>query len=560
MGRETAEQLSLEIKTPPTDSDPLANRIANHLAEHLTELGIEALVNPIETEELHRQVLINHNFDLYVGQFPQLFDFGPDLLYDFLHSSFAAERGWQNPLGVTDIDLDELLERQRKTTGTARLEAVFDLQHRLADLQPFVPVVLPDSLTAVRTDRFTSWQAANPTTPLGLLSLDRADESAETLRLATTDPRITVNRNPIAAEFRQYGTLTGLFYDPLVRFDDDTTVPWLAETLDWSSTPTAVTVQLREDLTWHDGTPITAEDIVFTYRFLGDTTLGEAENPIPTPRYRGRSTLVDEVEPIDERTVSVEFGDITLAAAEKALEIPLLPEHVWTEQAEIATLVGIEVDGETTEALIWNNPEPIGSGPFRFESATEGERLELSVFEDHFLVDNEPTAIPAAFHSGPMFDSLEIEIVASDASAIEFLSAQEGDATVAPLGPDIVPGIEDEPEIDLIASQSHAFYHVGLNLRRDPLGNPNFRRTVARAIDKAAIAEDAFLGYADPIATPFAGTRWLSPDLEWNDEDPARPFYGENGSFDSEAARESLRDAGFQFDEDGQLIHQPQEQ
>lgn len=558
--RDAAAPLELEIKVVPTDTNPLANRIANHLAEHLEAVGVNVHINPVETEELYRQVLINHNFDLYVAQFPQLLDFDPDILYAFLHSSFVIERGWQNPLGLTDIDIDELLDRQRRTTGDERTSTVWALQDRLAETQPFVPIVLPESLTAVRTDRFSGWSPERPTSPIGLLGLDRTDEDIDTLQLATTDSRITQNRNPIAAEFRQYGTLISLLYDPLARTDNGLTVPWLAASIDWSSSPVTADIALRDEQYWHDGTELTAEDIEFTFRFLQDTSLGNAENPVPTPRYRGRSTLIDveNTTVLDETTIRIAFDDVTVAAAENALQIPILPEHVWEEQAEIASIAGIEIDIETTEALVWNNPEPIGSGPFEFESATDGESLVMSIFDEHFLNRQSPPEIPERLRSGAPFETLEIDVVASDSSAIELISNAEADATVAPLGPDVVARIEDSPVMDLIRGDSHAFYHVGVNLRRDPFGNPNFRRMLARSIDKNRIADEAFMEFAQPIASPFADTAWMHPDLEWDGEDPAQPFYRTQDGFDHEAARESLREAGFQFDADGQLILQEQ--
>jgi len=59
---------------------------------------------------------------------------------------------------------------------------------------------------------------------------DGADDAA-TLRLVTTDERITQNWNPIAAEYRRYGTFTSLLYDRLVLVDDGEVIPWLAA--DW---------------------------------------------------------------------------------------------------------------------------------------------------------------------------------------------------------------------------------------------------------------------------------------------------------------------------------------
>lgn len=556
-GRDRPEQVSLDVKTMPGDVDPFGLATANRLVESLNAAGIDAQLTPLEPEEFYRQVLINHNFDIYIGQFPEQFEFDPDALYPLLHSRFDAEPGWQNPFGFTNLECNDLLESQRTQTGGRRRETVRELQEHVARTAPFVPVALIDQLTAIRTDRFDGWDPVWPTAPLGLLALDRVEDEIETLRLSSTDQRITVNRNPIAAEFRRHGAIIGLVYDPLTRRDGDELIPWLAESVDWQRSTDGVEsiVSVRPDLSWHDGTEITAEDIAFTYQFLQDTSLGRAEDPIPTSKYRGRSSLVSDVVVDSPRTAKISFDDVSPEIAPAALTIPLLPEHIWAEKNGPATIAGIEVNDETTEALVWNNPEPVGSGPLRFESATDGERAAFELFEEYFLVDGRDTAIPEQYASGPPFDRLEIQLAGTDSSAVEIVSIGDADATLSTLGPGIIPRIRDEPALDLITSQSHAFYHLGFNTRQSPLGNPHFRRTVAQLIDKDALVEDVTDGFGEPIASPLAGTEWLAPSLAWDGRDPVVPFFDDGtGELNVTMAREQFTEHGFQFNDEGELV------
>lgn len=556
-GRDRPEQLSLDVKTIPGDADPFGLATANRLVEALNAIGIDAQLTPLEPEEFYRQVLINHNFDIYVGQFPEQFEFDPDALYPLLHSRFDAEPGWQNPFGFTNLECNDLLESQRQQTGGRRRETVRDLQAHVARTGPFVPIALIDQLTAVRTDRFDGWDPVWPTAPLGLLGLERVGDTADTLRLSSTDQRITVNRNPIAAEFRRHGAIIGLLYDPLTRRDGDELIPWLAESVDWERSNDGVEaiVRVRPDLSWHDGTAITAEDIAFTYRFLTDTSLGNAEDPIPTPKYRGRSSLVSAVVVESDSTARIAFEDVSREIAPTALTVPLLPEHIWAEKTGPATIAGIEVNSETTEAVVWNNLEPVGSGLLQFESATDGERAAFELFEDYFLVDGRDTDIPEPYASGPAFDRLEIQLAGTDSSAVEIVSIGEADATLSTLGPDVIPRINDEPALDLVTSQSHAFYHLGFNARRAPLGNPHFRRTVAQLIDKGALVEDVTDGFGEPIASPLAGTEWLAPSLQWDGRDPTVPFFDDgSGELNVTMAREQFTEHGFQFNDEDELV------
>ncbi|ELZ41557.1 extracellular solute-binding protein family 5 [Halorubrum californiense DSM 19288] len=599
-GRDPHEQLTLEINTTPADGDPNGIRIARQFEEHLTAVGIDVRLNTVGQTDLWRKVLVNQNFDLYVGQFVETEPFDSDALYGLTHSQFVAEPGWQNPFGFTEIAVDDLLERQRRATGTDRSDAVDALQETVCDRQPFSVVAFPDALTAVRGDRFDGWtQDRQPVSVTGLLGLDAVpdadgsdgsgdgnatdgnatvdaadadEEGGAALQLVTTDARITENWNPIAAEYRKYGTFTGLLYDPLVRTDDRSTVPWLAA--DWER-PGANTLDVAlRDARWHDGEPVTASDVAFTYRFLRDTSLGSVETSVPTPRFRGRSSLVEDERVLDDSTVRLTVPDVNETVAARALQVPILPEHVWSERTDAATIAGFELDFETTEAVVSNNADPVGSGPLRFVEATAGESVVFERNPDHFLVRPAPGAdsdssgetadpragIPPRYHGKPAFDRIRVEVLPSDISAVESVAGGLADATVSNLGPESVPRIGRSDDTRLVSGQSAAFYHVGYNARRSPLSNPRFRAVIARLIDKSAIVDNTFDGYAQAAASPLAASPDAVPEsLAWTDgTDPVHPFFDDGGSLDVEAAREALRDIGYRFDDEGRLLSRGQ--
>ena len=593
-GRDPHSQLTLEINATPADGDPNGIRIARQLEEHLTAVGIDVRLNTVGQTDLWRKVLVNQNFDLYVGQFVETEPFDSDALYGLTHSQFVAEPGWQNPFGLTEMAVDDLLEEQRRTAGSERDDAVDALQETVCDLQPFSVVAFPDALTAVQESRFVGWtEDRQPVSVSGLLELDAvsadgsgadgstdggnttADDtdadggSGDALRLVTTDDRITENWNPIAAEYRKHGTFTGLLYDPLVRADGDSVVPWLAA--DWERVDDdAVDVTLR-DARWHDGEPVTASDVAFTYEFLRDTSMGSVETAVPTPRFRGRSSIVEDQRALDDRTVRLTVPDVNETVAVRALQTPILPEHVWSDRTDAATIAGFEFDFETTEAIVSNNADPVGSGPLRLVEATDGESVVFERNPDHFLVrpatddgadasgaTTDPRAgIPSRYHDKPAFDRLRVEVLPSDISAVEAVAEGLADATVSNLGPESVPRIGRSADTRLVSGRSAAFYHVGYNVRRSPLSNPRFRAVIARLIDKSAIVDDAFEGYAQPATSPLAASPDAVPSsLAWDgrETDPVHPFFDDEGSLDVEAARAALRDIGYRFDDEGRLL------
>ncbi|RAW45339.1 ABC transporter substrate-binding protein [Halorubrum sp. 48-1-W] len=582
-GREGSSQLVLEIRTTPADEDPNGIRVARALAENLTAVGVDARIETMNGTDLHRTVLLNHDFDVYVGQYTEVLPFDPDVLYGLTHSKFTAEAGWQNPFGLTDLDIDELLDDQRDADGSDRPAIVSDLQESVCEKQPFTVVAFPDALAAARTDRFVGWETEPPISASGLISLDYVGEETEdddepvTLRLTTTDGRISENWNPLAVEYRRYGTFMSLLYDRLAIADDGTTVPWLAR--EWERVDSETIEVELWDSTWHDGEPVTAEDVAFTYAFLRDTAMGSTETPVPAPQFRGRGSIVESTTVVDDSTVRLVVGAADEGVAERALQVPILPEHVWADRAETATVGGFEFDIEATEALVTANEDPVGSGPMRFVESTPDERVVFERNPDHFLVrsgpeddedaeDGSTTGIDSEgpsldpYRGKPDFDRLEVSIVGSDVSAVQWVADGYADGTVSNLGPDSVPRIGRENETRLVSAQSAAFYYVGYNARRAPLSNPRFRGVVASLVDKSALVDDAFSGYARPATSPLAmSPEWVPEALEWDDDrekDPVHPFRGEDGSLDVEATREVLREIGYRFDESDRLLAREQ--
>jgi len=550
VNRRSPEQVAVTIKTVPADDDEACVEIARHLQEHMQAVGIDATIEPQAESAFLRDVLLNNDFDVYVGRFPPRSD--PDFLRATLHSEFVPEPGWQNPFGLSDLDLDELLTAQRRAAGSARRTTVDRLATSVARTRPFSVVCFPREATLVRTDRFEGWPAGGHLSSLDYLAPERRADgttSPPRLTVAYTDTRITRNLNPIAVEYRRRGTITGLLYDSLARRVDGTIRPWLATDVTWDTEEgTTATVSLRE-ARWHDGDAVTAADVAFTYRFFDDTTLGEGDVIVPAPRFRGRTSLVESITARDEHTVRLSFGETSRAVAERALTVPILPAHVWESRTGSVDLAGVDVARAITEALVWPNAEPVGGGPLTFASRTPDERLVLARFDDHFLTRNPP----AWFEHTPSFDELVVRVAPSEEAAMELVAEGTADAIGTPVRPATIGDGPAEESVTVRVDTPRSFYHVGFNTRREPFGNVRFRRLLSRLLDPASIVESVFDGAARPAATPLAGTAWAPGTLDWNGSDPVVPFLGSDGELNRSAARDAFREAGFRYD-DGRLV------
>lgn len=536
-GRDDEDQVTLSIKTTPADADPYAIRIARALSEHLEAVGIATEIVPMATAELLESVLVDHDFDVYVARHPGNRD--PDFVRSLFHSQYVDDPGWRNPFGFDDAAVDAALEAQTEQRGTARADTIRELVRALADAGPMTAIAHPDVVHAVRTDRIADWPADGLQGADDLLGLrGAAGAELETVSLAITDARPTRNRNPLAVTFRNRGLVTGLLYESLARWSDGGLDPRLARDWEWTEQPSGSHLALSlADARWHDGEPVTPSDVAFTYRFVADTSLGAADDPVPAPRFRGRSEFIEDVHVAGDRTIAIEFS-ASREAARRALTIPILPRHVWEPLSAPAEVAGLAIFGTSTEALRWDNPEPVGSGPLAFETVDIGTELTLSRFDDHFT-------------DGPAYERLRLRVAPSDDAAIELVAQDEADAT-GPVAASLASRIARNGALSMVAGTTQSVYHLGYNVRRPPLDDATFRLAVGALLDRRAVVDRVFDGFATSTTSP------LAPD--WSPVEPAPEdvggpplFPGRPGALDLEAARSAFRAAGYRY-EDGVLL------
>ncbi len=551
-------QTTVRIKTLPADADPYALRLARAIAEWLTAAGIDARIVPTAEDELRRQILVNHEFDLFVGRTPDV-PREPDALYSLLHSTGVLAPGWRNPFGYSNAQADDLLQRQRRATGQDRRTVVATLQETVARTQPFSVLGFPETIRAVRTDRFTGWERADLGSLLGYLALEAtpgAGPSPRTLRLGTTYQQEVRSLNPLSVRYRDNTMLTDLLYDPLGRaLGDDGVEPWLADSWEFErrGEDLRATVRLRPNQLWHDGEPITASDVAFTYEFVADTSGTDEDRFVPVPRYHGQASLVESVRAEDLRTLEFAFTDCSEAVARRAFTVPVLPEHVWQQRRRPATIGGVDVGGEVTEALVTRNVPAVGSGPVAFAEQSANGGLVVRRFDEHFLHRTDGGEFPAWMDGGLPFQRLVMRADVSDGIIVEAAADGTLDAAVSGIGVGTVDRVGDAEKLELLTRPSDSFYVLGYNTRRPPLHNYQFRRVLGRLLDRGYLAEAVFDGYATPAASPLAGTDWVPSELEWDGEHPVLPFLGSDGDVDEEQVRQAWQEAGYRY-EKGTLL------
>ncbi len=294
-----------------------------------------------------------------------------------------------------------------------------------------------------------------------------------------------------------------LLYDTLLWKDaTGRLLPWLARRFERSDDGSTWTFELREGIRWHDGRPLTPEDVVFTFEYSADQLV----SPVVVARPDG----VAGVRAMGGRTVEIRLEEPAVTFPERvAGALPIVPRHIWSSVDDATA-------AQDTELLV-------GTGPYRLESYEgDGEPLLYSASDDYFL--------------GPPF--VERVEMAEVGDAFTALLADEIDAggslEVEGVRPATLAPFLADDSFEVIEEEGAFTFPLYFNLAKGgALADVRFRRACARAIDTGDLADRLAGGNALP------GNPGFLP--------PTNPFHAEveQYRFDRDAAERLLDDAGY---------------
>ena len=253
-------------------------------------------------------------------------------------------------------------------------------------------------------------------------------------------------------------------FEGLTRFGPDGAVnPGLAATWDISEDGTVYTFALRPGVTFHDGTTLTADDVVFT--------LDRARAEGSTNAQPGLFANIVSAEAVDELTLRV-----TLDGPDGAF----LFDMAWGDAVIVAP--------ESAES---NATNPIGTGPFRFANRIEGDRIEL-VRNDAYW--GEAVALEAA----------TFRFISDPNAAFAAMMAGDVDAFPNFPAPETLAKFAADPRFSVIVGSTEGETILAMNNAQAPLDDIRIRQAIAHAINRQDIIDGAMFGYGTPIGTHFA--------------------------------------------------------
>ena len=276
--------------------------------------------------------------------------------------------------------------------------------------------------------------------------------------------------------------------------------PYLAESMSMSEDGLELTFRLRDDARWHDGTPVTADDVVWSVEMYMDPALAYANSQY--------FQFVESVEKIDDQTVVFHFNSAHSDALADFLDWEPMPKHL------------LEDVGVSNMRNIGFNRNPVGNGPFRFVSWTPNQQVVFEANEDFML-------------GRPNLDRVVIRIIPEQTTELTELLTGNLDMIRA-VQPAEAAAVENSSAARLLPYQSRSYTYLAWNTDNPLFEDERVRRAMTLAIDRQQIVDALLYGYGQVAVSDVL-------PFQWQFDEKLEPW-----PHDPQAARELLAEAGWE--------------
>jgi peptide/nickel transport system substrate-binding protein len=488
--------------------DPVRNEIGMLLAQEWESLGMRVNTMPMDFAGYNAIVETGEGFHAFIGGLvsrPERLD--PDvLLYRTFYS--GLQTNWHH---YSDPDYDRVVGAQRTEMDIeTRREYVYEAQEILARDLPAISlyhvsevhfynnVLFEDPVPMLGQGLYNIWNLLDikPRTNQRILNVGEVEQ------IDTANP-FGETRGANVETLR-------MVYDLLARVGPDgIAVPWAAESWDVIDS-TTVQVNLRRDMQFHDGVPVTASDVKFSY---------DIQKEEGASIYKPFLNPIDNIELVDDYTLIFHLVNPYPALFQATFaQIFILPEHIWSQ-----------VPSPRSDAVV---DKPLGSGPFIFEQWIVGEEVRLPANKDHF--------------HAPQIDGIIIVNFANPDSLFLSLVNQQIHMHDRRLLPAAIEQASAHDHLTRVDLADFGVYYVGFNLNGPPFDAHVFRRAMGHLVNWDVIVNVILDGYGEPgrgFIAP-ANRFWHNPDVVYPEYNPA-------------LARQMLQDAGYEWDAQGRLYLPP---
>ncbi len=268
--------------------------------------------------------------------------------------------------------------------------------------------------------------------------------------------------------------------------------PRLAKSYEFSDDRLDLTFHLRDDVTWSDGVPVTAEDVRWTWQ-------AQTHPEVAWNSAEAKKRITD-VEVVDPHTVRFHFSEAYSAQLLDAVLGVVLPKHAWSELPF----------SQWRQNNPWFLEHLVVNGPFTLESWEPQQRFVIRRNESYYQ-PGKPEVDRIVFQIAPDKDSRLAMLRSGQAHLEEFVNP--ADTAV----------VEADPGLRLLTHIPRFFFFVQWNVSRPLFATKKVRQALTMGIDRQEIVDSLYYGYADPACSPFPSNLWAhNKELKPWPYDPGR--------------------------------------
>lgn len=522
-GADAAERKirKLVLLTRPQSDSPDEFEITKLVGSEMGKLGFDVEVRAQPWEQLSDYVWYNREkWDAtawrMVGRAERL---DPDeFTFNLFHSSTAKDgfnfEGYNNP------EYDKLAEAQRiEVDKDKRKQLIFQAEAIVARDQPYLFWTNPLSAYAFNN---TVWDKDSIVDQSGIgiknfWSFIQANPKGTQKNMVLNHSSVVKAINPLYISGEVDSWVTELIWDRLMRVDTKGLPQvWAAEKVTWKD-PTTVEVTIRQGMKWHDGKPVTLDDVIYSFQ----TPTGDK-----VPMYKPFVSNIQGITKTGDNVLTFKLAKASAAFETATLsKVNLVPKGIWEPMLK-------ELEGKKENAESLQEKTPIGSGPFKFVQWKPSEEVTLEANKDHWAA---PKMNRWVLRTIP---TQEGALGGFKSGELNFLSNFSGD-------PELLKQlVTSDSKLSMVATTDVGMKFLAFNNRRPPFNDPAVRQAVATVTNKDSIIKNIYKGFASAADSHVSTALgyWYNPNV-------AKYAYNVQG------ARDLLAKAGYEWDADGHILY-----
>lgn len=341
-------------------------------------------------------------------------------------------------------------------------------------------------------------------------------------------------------------SVAGLMFSGLIERNPWTgeIVPHLAKNFEIKENGKTIIVNLRKNILWSDGKPITSQDVIFTWNKIikeGFERLGNRESVMVEGEF-------PEVKALDKYTISFSTKRV-FAPLLGELGYPIAPAHFFEP---ILQKTPLDKQRQIFSTIWGSNLNPktlVVSGPFRLKSYSVGERIEYESNPHYFVFDKASNRLPY------LKKFIYLIMPSSDLEIFKFASGEIPLMTINPETLPLIQKINIKNKVSLYdQGPSQASTFIAFNMSRrgavpkhisEWFNNKNFRKALALAVNRQALIDSIFQGIGSPLC-------FSTSEISIYFDKTLKPYC--KARVNLQEAQNLLKKAGFKKNKKGQLL------